>query len=648
MRKYIYTLLLGMAVVTTWVSGASVVRHARIFRIAHLTSPPVEAGYPRLPLGGLLTESWDSEYGAGGVRGGGFGFAEKTGGGAIDLAPLYSAYLEREHLSDLIRTFIHEDSWANKRNDIIATGSKLTVVQSDAALQEIEAMLRSLYARRMRQVDIAVAVLPHAVFEQLAKEAELEAGAFLMAGAFFDRAVAKAGDTGTCWRRTADEGEACGFNPLFRRMSLKDYDVNQTGVAPVVNPLIGIWRAGLAANVRCARTVMNGHFLLDYRIAKVGVGSDRHVRKMPLGDLELPELDGVSLSGSILAPEGKTLVLGRFSWSREKPASLVALARVNKVPQPVLPAAAFEIIDVGSLLRPWFLKHHLSGGRMDAGFHNNVTVRESYQADEKPLFTPATLIKRARAVLPQDLQNHPRLKMKLAGSGLFIAVSGDRDATARGASIIRAHFGLCFQRKARTLTAHVRMGTVAAEALEGIKDRQKGTVLLVPDWRSRAALERETLVRVAGLPNKVTTIYAGILKRYIMDAEHVSGGTGANIVEIADPVVTEAGTGFMLYVRIKPVSGTQWVQVHVDGEVAETSFKEKTSVYADRALKSGGPYGVQASGQKLTIDLPQQKADQWKHVVTMPVGRACLLNAFPDPKEPSKMRILVVEPDLLK
>jgi len=48
-------------------------------------------------------------------------------------------------------------------------------------------------------------------------------------------------------------------------------------------------------------------------------------------------------------------------------------------------------------------------------------------------------------------------------------------------------------------------------------------------------------------------------------------------------------------------------------------------------------------GAKIAIDLPRQSSQVWKHVLTIPDGRAALLAACPDPRDAGKVRILVVE-----
>ncbi len=627
-------------VVSMWAFSAPVQRQARIFKIGHLTTPPDDARTPDLVPGGLLTYTPDQDYIMGDS-----GLIDYSEEGSIELDPLYSAFVKHEDLVELIRTFVAEDSWSNKRNDIKAGAEKLTVVQTGDVLRQIESMLTVLYARRMRRIDIAVSLLPPSVFEQVVKEEKLDAGALLFPEDLFDRAVAHAGDAAITWRRTADEGEGCAFRPLYQRMSMKDIDVNQTGTAPVVNPLMGLLRNGVGVELRCARTPLENTFLMDFTVSRITTSPAGNIRKMPQGDLELPHLGCTSLDGSVLCPAGKTVLLGRFTWSQKQPAPFVVLARIRTIPQQAIPKHSFEIIEVGGLLRPRLQTHRRFQDSYSGFVEEDSRKRvASYYEDEKPLFSPEGLLRRARSVLPSELQHHPGLRLKRAGSGLFVAVLGDRDATARAASRIRTHFKACFKGKSGTVEARVLQGTCSADDLEKIKDMNQGAVLLVPGWREQVAFERETLLSLAGLENTTMRLFAAAGRRYVSDVEQVSGGTTSMILQVSDPIIGWAGTGCDVEVRIKPVPHTPWVQIHATGTVAETTWKNS----ADNTVKPGGPHGLRPAAAKITIDLPEQQADSWQHVATVPAGRACLLNAFPDPKEPSKMRVLVVEPLMRK
>ena len=138
-------------------------------------------------------------------------------------------------------------------------------------------------------------------------------------------------------------------------------------------------------------------------------------------------------------------------------------------------------------------------------------------------------------------------------------------------------------------------------------------------------------------------MWAGYGQRYVADTEQVSGGTATNIIEVSDPIVRWAGTGLDVGLGVRPISGTPWVQVWLQGQAAETAFERTTTVRTDRTVVVNEDRGIRPTGAKMQIDLPDQKVDRWKHVVTIPAGRACLLNSVTDPEDPASVRILVVE-----
>ncbi len=625
--------------------SASVARRARIFKIEHLTTPAKESMIPLGLPGPLRITSADQEGGQGGD--GGFGF-EDDPCGEVNQRSLCSTYLAPNQIAGLISTFVAEDSWANDRNSIKATRSKLVVVQTEDVLDQIESFLQVLYRRRSRDLEVEVAMLPPSLFKKICKNEKADFDAAMLPPELFDRIAMRTGNDGIVWRRTVEEGEQATFRPLFQRLTIKDIDV--LGVAPSVNPLVGLFRNGPGIVMRCVRTPRKNLFLMDFVIARSKAPETAAMRRTPLGDLELAPLSRALFSGIIPAETGRTIVLGRFSWNRKQPEPFVAVARIRKVPAPNVIPFSFDIIETGALQLPWMNPRR----RLIA---NDTTLLSTffddngsggYSKEERPIFTSSQLLKRAHSVLPPEIGKNPRLRIKLMESGLFVSVLGDGAETKRAAGIIRAHFASCLQKKTRMVTAELLQGTISADDFERIKDRGKGTVLLVPNWREKVALERETLLSCAGIPGVLNELFAGAGRRYVDDIEFVSGRAGGTVLEVVDPIVSWAGTGIHVALRVKPVPGTGWLQVQADGIVAETTFENQVSVYGDHSVKPGGLHGLQAAGKKMKIDLPKQKADRWRHVVTVPAGRSCLLNAFPDPKDQSKLRILVVKPAIKK
>ena len=170
-----------------------------------------------------------------------------------------------------------------------------------------------------------------------------------------------------------------------------------------------------------------------------------------------------------------------------------------------------------------------------------------------------------------------------------------------------------------------------------------GGILLAADWREQVSLERETAVRLGGFPDRYHLLWAGDGRRYVADIEQVSGGTAASLIEVSDPEVRWAGTGLDIGLGVRPVPGTPWLQVWLQGRAAETTFGRTTLYRTNRTVAPDGEGGFRPTGAKIQIDLPAQKTDDWKHVVTIPAGRACLLKAVTDDADPDKVRILAVE-----
>ena len=104
-----------------------------------------------------------------------------------------------------------------------------------------------------------------------------------------------------------------------------------------------------------------------------------------------------------------------------------------------------------------------------------------------------------------------------------------------------------------------------------------------------------------------------------------------------------AGTGMNAEFTVRPVPDTPWLQLWASGTVAATTFGRELNVRADRSMELGGPKGVRPVGPTIAIELPDQRAAEWQHVVTVPDGRACLLSAVSDTHHPGKVLVLIAE-----
>ncbi len=621
-------LILG-AIACTAAGAAPPRRQARIFNVRELvTEPPQRRA--RFAFGGCIIARGSEYDGVPWDRRG----TEDEGlfRQEYEESLIYTTALSSEALASLIATLIAEDSWSNERNALAVSGGKLTVIQTPAVLREIEGLLQALYARRMRRLDVSFALVPPDTFDRVAAGAG--DGPWLP-GEIFDRAVEAGGPSAVSWRTTAAEGEGLAVDPSSRRTSLKDYDVNQTGMVPVVNPLVGGLMDGLVLWSRFAPTLRSDQYWLDFAVGRSRSAAPRKPLETPLGQLELADSGGTDLRGSMLVPAAKTVVLGELRVSAKAPESFVALCRVQPVSVPGPTAVPWAIIEAGSLLWPWpDLARSIE--RNPFSFHKEENERPS-------IYTSGSILEVAREALPPALRDDRRLKITLAGSALVVSVLGDCEATATAAQLIRARLEADFNRRAGLVEVRLWHGAIARAQLEAVSEKKEGNVLLAGDWRKRVKLQKETAVRLAGFAERNLTLWAGQGRVFVGDVEMIGGGNSYSVIEVPDLILNWAGTGLDVSAGVRLVPGTPWVQVWLFGSAARTTFGKSIEVRTVRTATSDGPGGVQAAGPAMRIELPVQQADQWRHVVTIPAGRACLLNSVSDTEDSTRARVLIVE-----
>ncbi len=626
-------LISALACMITCAFGGETPRDARILKVDALVTPPPDHRPPDDPrrLIERRHETLDDEECGSMVS-----LENVQAGQPVVLdAPAFcgnTTVLDTDELAALIQTFIAEDSWTNERNTLEVHGGKLTVIQTPEVLAEIEAFLQALYHRATRRYDVVCALVPPAALDAALQAAGVSLTAAHFPAAVLERALAHAGDAGWSWRSTARDCAALAITPAAQRLTVKDYDVNQTGTVPAINPLVGLLRNGPAVWLRIAPTPLPERLLLDVVCAQEATPEPGAPRRIPLGDLELAAAGGSSTTTALLIPPGSVVRAGELRWPRQDLPGYALLVRVTPVPQPPPPPSPAALLEVGSyfdLVRARRAKPDAES----AGMEEQSTIPSDFAAT-------------ARQWLPADLGNDPRLRLKVAGGALFVAMLGDAAATSRAATLLSAALQERFRSRVRSVEAWAIRGSVARDAYEAL--REDGGVLLVKDWREKAGLAQATGIRLTGLCGRRLSMFAAMGRWYVADLETVSGGTDYAILEVADPIIRWAGTGIDLGMTVQPVAGTSWMQVDLRGEVFATTFGRTSAMRVDHTVRLGGELGFEALGQKMDIDLPDQKVNNFAHVVTIPAGRTAFLNAVPDPQDPARVIMLAVEARVLE
>jgi hypothetical protein len=165
-------------------------------------------------------------------------------------------------------------------------------------------------------------------------------------------------------------------------------------------------------------------------------------------------------------------------------------------------------------------------------------------------------------------------------------------------------------------------------------------------WIQKLPLNRGTRARIHSVAGASAALGAVFSRNYLADLDKVSGGTGWEIIEVADPVVRQVGEGVILNVKASLVPGTLWAELHVEGAAArppklERKGRVRAKSHADIELDGKKATKVEATARWVTLDLPEEDSDSWEHLVTVPIGKPVLLNAFPVEGASGSTRVLL-------
>jgi len=541
-----------------------------------------------------------------------------------------------EFVVDVLRSTIAPATWEDGRNALTLEGEKLTVIHSPEIVREVDGMLGALREVVLRRFDIEIAFVPRESFERTAGRAA-QAGPWFPSTTF-DKAVEAAGDSAILWRANAADGEELRIEPVVRRTALADHEMGPFA-SPPPTPVVRILGEGLGGRLRAWSTPHPGCADLEFEIASLDIGRPSERRSAPLGDIDLSERCGVFLSGAIPVPAGKAALLGDLRLPGREPRSRVVLARVRSSAPSPPPHPLVRPFDVRVLLRRWPVTRVAKPEKGCGGGSFSFCPEQ----DPARRWDMDVLFDLVGSMLPPELSDEATVEIKRSSTHLFVTAAGDAALTARAGDAVERILRPLYEREATTVDFRLRLETIGAGDLSKIKDPQADGPLLVENWREVASIERERSIRLAGLAGWPVGLWAAHGRDYVADLEKISGGFSAGPVAASYPVIGWSGSGIEFRASVEPIPGLRDLAIWVKGVSAETTFGKTLDVRADETVERAEPAGFRPVGMKVAIDLPEQEVQSWEHEVAVPAGRAALLRAFPDPREPAKLRILVVE-----
>ncbi len=481
------------------------------------------------------------------------------------------------NLVALIKRNIAEDSWANTRNVIEADAAFLMVRQTPDVLNEIEALLKTLRARRACMTNIEVAVVPASLLGE-----KQRAASPWISSREFDALLARAGKQGKKLSLTAYNRQTVSAHSGERRSILTDFDVNQTGVVPVINPLLEVISLGVLVQVRPMAITGSGWTGLQLEVIERRLTDKPIQHTGPYGDYEFTSVAEARLVTEVVVENGNGMIAGYIEGPLEGIEPKAVLCRVHSM----------------SLTEVQVQKQK-------AGQDTFYTQRY----DLEPVFRCAGQGADPFSRLPAN----PRDVVTLITYGIALDSWNDArakiDANEKQLVVcqrrpVHDKIKECVGEWIRKAQEMVRVETWTLSgtpnAVSAFLSRAGPGGSLGEAWRAAALnheLEIKTHTCITGLMGKMLSLIGWVTQTFIADYESVAGGTTYMPSGLPDPIIDAAGSGLTQYSRVYSLP-SETAMVDLAAVQSKTVFKDRGLVMAPWELMPSVSSGLSSPAKK--------------------------------------------------
>ncbi len=415
-------------------------------------------------------------------------------------------------------------------------------------------------------------------------------------------------------------GERGASGPLTRHRVLDDFAVNQTGVMPVLDPVVHDRWAGERLEVVPLVLRRSGSVFVDLAIARYVVSPQNTSHEGPWAGLEAPVQEELLLSTSLIVKGGQAVLAGELSVPGE---GLIALVRVNSAAgAPAAPAP-----QVGERL----LRVHETAPLF------RIRRRTLEDAEDRDSWNDEDFANR----LADQFGDSPPGIFALRRLGDDLAVVATEEVHLWITSMIDEEL----TRMSRNVRIELEVLTVPRAVYAELRRHRDGSRLLADDWNTALAgkvdVQRERY-RVTGAAGQVHGFRDVEWEPFLVGVDQVSGGTGFANIEVADPVFADGGSGTQI--RLEAMLASDGHNAHLRFEGERASILEKrvvSTVYPvlTAVTASKGEPAPAAVGQNVGLTLPQQESLRWDIVRQLPLGRWGIL--YSDAKAGEGVQLVV-------
>ncbi|HVR75154.1 MAG TPA: hypothetical protein VMT52_12510 [Planctomycetota bacterium] len=440
----------------------------------------------------------------------------------------------------------------------------------------------------------------------------------------FDKACAESQPAAEVAQAGTPMGQRLRLLPRRVRRQVTDQEVQQTGVVPVVQPVVTSLPDGIFVEATAHATPDEALLRVDLRVDRHRLEPMVETRRLPDGDIELASGSSQLFAGCVLVPPRRTVIAGFVRTPGPTgPDGFLLLVRLTpwaRNPDPSSPGPV-ECIDIGAITEPFPRSRALDG----------LIWRPEDSLSTDPPPGPVS-----KSVLDEAIQRGESAQgVRCSHVERSVLVGGE----PAGARSVRESLSLLARSALRPLVVELWEGEVDDATLEALS---KGAAT-AKEWleqRRRDGLR----VRILCTSGADASIAAFAARAHVSDLNRVTGGTGFSIIEVGDVDVRTAGEGVALDLRCEPVAGQDAIQLSLRGELARKPSFERHSRTRSPRVEGGRPAAKNVPGDSLgwiQIDLPDEDSDRWRHYAPAPYGQPVLLQALPDPAGSGGVRALV-------
>lgn len=502
------------------------------------------------------------------------------------------------------------------------SGNVLTVRAPPAALAAVEASLTPVLAVASPLISVECLLVPLDVLDGLAPGWRSDPGR--LPHEVFSRALLDG--RSRLLSVAARNGQRAATGSRSIKAMVTDQEVNQTGVIPVVNPVVEASLSGDRLEVR--PVVLSGReaLWLDLVVGRVRTSAERKDLGGDWGEIELPETRETLISTTLVASPGEPLVAGVI----EDRQGLAAIVRTGIRPASRSPPGQ-------------------AAGGMSFGFHDARVLIEQRPARRWPSWSVQERLSPPGPRFPDadTLSEFLRRRSGLRGEEAFLNTHAPRHLDFQGPEAVRNRVDAALKEEiassARVVSMYIDILTVSRAGLAKAREAAEGGFLLAADWRKglgpKDVLD-ERRCAVTGVAGQVHALRQASIRNYVADVNQVSGGTGFAIVMMSDPEVQTCGDGLEIRILAELLPGGGAARVRLEGASARIIEERPFTVTfpviphmtgTDSSLESparpAGAAGTTEVRKTLSLTLPHQSIDYWSEEVEAPLDRDVILHA---------------------